>query len=311
MAHREATVRLRALSRREKDVRRWLLAVVMTGAGITAQADDLAVLNDEFDARESLGAWTLFHEAFGWPDKIRHLDIGATTPGALNLQPYDSAWVRDLNAPFLYHTVQGDFDVRARVRVRGASSAVPGGTWSLGGLFARVPNGLTADTWQPRRENWHFITTGVGHVRGESMTETKGTYNSYSSLKLRPFPSGWIELRLVRVGMSLVAMARAEGEAAWQVRDRWYRMENNPAMQVGLVAYTTSDESARTGPENPPAINTTVDATARTDMMLEVDWIRFARPALTAVPDWYAQVSANPLADPGVSDARVLELLGD
>jgi hypothetical protein len=46
-------------------------------------------------------------------------------------------------------------------------------------------------------------------------------------------------------------------------------------------------------------------------MMLEVDWIRFARPALTAVPDWYAQVSANPLADPGVSDARVLELLGD
>ena len=36
-------------------------------------------------------------------------------------------------------------------------------------------------------------------VAAEPMTETKGTYNSYSSLKLRPFPSGWVELRLVRV----------------------------------------------------------------------------------------------------------------
>jgi hypothetical protein len=293
-------------------MRRWLLATMMMGCCATiVQADDLAVLSDEFDARDSLGAWTLFHEAFGWPDKIRHLDIGATTPGALNLQPYHSAWVRDLNAPFLFHTVQGDFDVRARVRVRGGTAEIPGGTWSLGGLFARVPNPLMAATWEPRRENWHFITTGVGHVRGEPMTETKGTYNSYSSLKLRPFPSGWIELRLVRVGMSLVAMARADGEAGWQVRDRWYRMENNPAMQVGLVAYTTSDDVAPSGPENPPRINTTVDTAARTDMMLEVDWIRFARPALKSVPDWYAQVSANPLADPGVTDARVLELLGD
>ena len=278
--------------------------------GPAAGANDLASLDDEFDARPALGEWTLFHQAFGWPDKIKHLDIGRTTPGALNLQPQHSAWVRDLNAPFLYREISGDFDVRSRVRVRGAEGAVPGGTWSLGGLMARVPNRSTAEQWQPRRENWHFVTTGVGHVAGQPMTETKGTYNSYSSLKLRPFGTGWVELRLVRVGMALVAMVRAEGDAQWQVRDRWYRMENNPAMQVGLVAYTTSDDVAP-APEDAERINRQREADARTDMMLEVDWIRFRRPALAAVPDWYAQVSANPLADTGLSDAEVLRLLGD
>ena len=143
------------------------------------------------------------------------------------------------------------------------------------------------------------------------MTETKGTYNSYSSLKLRPFPSGWVELRLVRVGIALVALARPEGQAQWQVRDRWYRMEGNPSMQVGLVAYTHSDDVPHDIPEDPERINRSREADARTDMVMEVDWIRFARPRLAAVPDWYAQVSANPLADAGLPDAQVLAMLGD
>ena len=287
-----------------------LLALALLAASAAAPANDLASLNDEFDRRDTLGAWRVFHDEFGWPDKIRHWDVGRTTEGALNLQPQHSAWVRDLNAPFLFQVVRGDFDVRARVRVRGEKTDIPGGTWSLGGLMARVPNGASAANWQPRRENWHFLTTGVGHVRGEQMTESKGTYNSYSSLKLRPFPAGWVELRLVRVGMSLVALQRADGEATWQVRDRWYRMENQPDMQVGLIAYTTSDDVPG-GPENPEVINRATQNDARTDMMLEVDWIRFSRPALRAENDWYRQVRANPLADPGVTDAQVLAWLGD
>lgn len=285
-----------------------LCLALLAGA---ASADDLAPFNDEFEARDDLGTWSVFHQAFGWPDKIKHWDIGRTTPGALNLQPFDSAWVRDRNAPFLFHTVRGDFDVRARVRVRGADREIPGGTWSLGGLMARVPNGATSKSWEPRRENWHFLTTGVGHERGVQMTESKGTYNSYSSLKLRPFATDWVELRLVRVGMSLVALVRADGEAQWQVRDRWYRMEGHPDMQVGLIAYTTSDDSSESGPENAPLINGRVNRDARTDMMLEVDWIRFARPVLRGENDWYRQVRANPIADPGVSDADVLKMLGN
>ena len=275
---------------------------------LPAAADPLTTLSDEFEDGDLQG-WTRFDQAFGWPDKIKALDVGRTTPGALRLEPYHSAWVRDLNAPFLFKTVEGDFDVRARVRVRSAAGDVAGGTWSLGGLMARVPSRSTAADWRPRAENWHFITTGVGHLAGRQMTETKSTFNSYSSLKLRPFPTGWVELRLVRIGMVLIALARPEGEAAWQVRDRFYRMEPRPQMQVGLIAYTTSDD-VPAAPEDPERINRTVDTDARVDMVLEVDWIRFARPAVNASPDWYDQVSANPLADPNLSEADLLAALG-
>ena len=284
------------------------LALMSVGGPALAQ-DELAALSDEFNAAQLTG-WTRFDEAFGWPDKIKAIDLGVTSPGVLHVEPYHSAWVRDLYAPFLFREVEGDFDVRARVRVRGRDGDIPGGTWSLGGLMARVPNRSTAANWTRRTENWHFITTGVGAVPGEPMTETKGTYNSYSSLKLRPFPSGWVELRLVRVGMVLIALARPDGETEWQVRDRFYRMENNPLMQVGLIAYTTSDD-VPPGPENAEAINREVNTEAAVDMVLEADWIRFSRPRLQGPADWYGQVSAHPLADPNLPESDLLALLGD
>ena len=81
-------------------------------------------------------------------------------------------------------------------------------------------------------------------------------------------------------------------------------------MQVGLIAYTTSDD-VPPGPENPELINRGVDAGARVDMQLDVDWIRFARPKPRTDPDWYRQVSANALADPNLPEAELLALLGD
>lgn len=268
-------------------------------------------LNDEFEGETLSKDWTLFHAAYGWPDKIKAMDVGKTVKGALHLEPYDSAWVRDLQAPYLFKTVQGDFDVRARVRAKALNGDIPGGTWSLGGLLARVPNGLTAENWEPRRENWHFITTGVGFDRGKQMTETKGTYNSYSSLKLRPYRSGWIELRLVRSGMTLFALARPDEKSPWEVRDRFYRMEPAPVMQVGLVAYTSSDD-LKPAPENAAVTNREVNKTARVDMALEVDWIRFAPAKPVPVPSWYDQVSGgNPLANPNASEAEILAALGD
>lgn len=269
-----------------------------------AGAQTLAPLSDEFDG-SALSGWTRFDQAFGWPDKIKSMEVKG---GVLRLEPYHSAWVRDLNAPFIFKDVTGDFDVRARVRVRSANGDIAGGTWSLGGLMARVPNGVAAD-WRPRSENWHFITTGVGHEAGRQMTETKSTFNSYSSLKLREFPAGWVELRLVRVGMAMFALARPEGESAWRVRDRFYRMEARPAMQVGLIAYTTSPDVAPER-EDPTKINPTVNRDAKVDMVMEVDWIRFAPPKPQVSGDWYAQVSANPLADPNLSEAALLSALG-
>jgi len=269
---------------------------------------DLSPLNDEFEGPALSPRWSRFDETYGWPSMLKAIDVGATEPGALHLEPYDSAWVRDRVASFLFQTVEGDFDVRARVRVRGAASASPGGTWSLGGLMARVPNATTAAAWQPYRENWHFITTGVGLQPGAQVTETKGTYNSYSSLKLRPFGAGWVELRLVRVGMTLFALAREDG-GAWKLRDRFYRMETNPRMQVGLIAYTTSDDIPPS-PEDPARMNRTVNTAARVDMRMDVDWIRFSRPRPVVPWDWRAQVTGHPLADPNLPEAVILEALG-
>lgn len=270
---------------------------------------DLSKLNDEFNGSALDGKWTRYDQRYGWPDKLKAIDVGQTTPGALHLQPYDSAWVRDRSAPFIFQTVQGDFDVRARIRVRGTGSETPGGTWSLGGLMARVPNGLDSKTWQPRLENWHFITTGVGLDRGRPVTETKGTYNSYSSLKLRPFQSGWVELRLVRVGMTLFALARPDGQSQWQLRDRFYRMEPNPNMQVGLIAYTGSDD-VPAGPEDPVKDNSTVNKAAKVDMLMDIDWIRFARPKPQVDWSWQSQVREHPLADPNMPEGEILKAIG-
>lgn len=276
---------------------------------VPSPTSDLAYLSDEFDGSALDPKWVRFDKEFGWPDKLKSMDVGRTSSGALNLQPFDSAWVRDLQAPFLFQRINGDFDVRARVRVRSSKGPVAAGTWSLGGLMARVPNGLTEKTWEPRRENWHFITTGVGLEPGQPRIETKGTYNSYSSLKLRPVESGWVELRLVRIGMTLFALARTDPNGQWQVRDRFYRMEPSPFMQVGLIAYTTSPDS-RQEPENAAVANRTVESMLPVDMLMDVDWVRYSRPKLNIDKDWRVQVQAHPLADPNLAEARILEVLG-
>lgn len=269
----------------------------------------LTELSDEFDGASLDPKWVRFDKEFGWPDKLKSIDVGQTTSGALNLQPYDSAWVRDVQAPFLFQRIHGDFDVRARVRVRSSKGPIATGTWSLGGLMARIPNGLTEKDWEPRRENWHFITTGVGLEPGEPRIETKGTYNSYSSLKLRPVEPGWVELRLVRVGMTLFALARTDPKGPWEVRDRFYRMEPSPYVQVGLIAYTTSPD-AKPAPENAAESNRTVERTLPVDMVMDVDWIRFSRPAPKVEKAWQVQVQAHPLADPNLAEAELLEALG-
>jgi hypothetical protein len=187
--------------------------------------------------------------------------------------------------------------------------------------MVRMPNDNRADAWQPRRENWHFITTGVGHEPGKPMTESKATYNSSSHLKLRPFQSGWVELRLVRVGNALFALARGSG-GRWEVRDRFYRMDLRPEVQVGLIAYTSSPDEP-VGPEDADVENRRVKKNLAVDMAMDVDWVRFSRPRAhrsvsgpvnreAAAALWYAGVNGdNPLTDPNLSQKELLSALGD
>lgn len=298
-----------------------VIAGLMAVTATASREDELAALSDEFEGTELSSSWQRFDRVYGWPDKLKAIDAGRTVAGALHLQPYDSAWVRDLNAPFLFKELSGDFDVRARVRVRSSSGLVPGGIWSLGGLMVRMSNDNSARAWQPRRENWHFITTGVGHEPGKPMTETKATYNSSSHLKLRPFQSGWVELRLARVGNALFALARGDN-GRWEVRDRFYRMDLRPEVQVGIIAYTTNPDKPGE-PEDPVVENLGVKKDLAVDMAMDVDWVRFSRPrahrAAAAPADrqaaatlWYAQVNGtNHLTDPNLGEKEILDALGE
>ncbi len=54
-----------------------LLQAAALGAA-PAPAGDLAAMNDEFEAAALSPDWTLFHQAYGWPDKIKALDVGRT-----------------------------------------------------------------------------------------------------------------------------------------------------------------------------------------------------------------------------------------
>ena len=80
-------------------------------------------------------------------------------------------------------------------------------------------------------------------------------------------------------------------------------------MQVGLIAYTGSDD-VPSGPEDTVKDNTTVNKEARVDMLMDVDWIRFSRPKPQIDWTWQNQVREHPLADPNLAEAKILEALG-
>src|SRR5687768_18519010 len=66
-------------------------------------------IDDGFDGALLAPGWTLFHARYGWPDKIKSLSV---RDGLLRLEPFHSAWVRDLQAPFLFRTVAGRSEER-------------------------------------------------------------------------------------------------------------------------------------------------------------------------------------------------------
>ena len=82
-----------------------------------------------------------------------------------------------------------------------------------------------------------------------------------------------------------------------------------PQLQVGLVAYTTS-KANRGGPEVADVIDRQVPKDLPTDMILEVDWIRFSEPKVSYPKDWYTGGSANLLTDSSTDDAKLLAMLG-
>lgn len=257
-----------------------------------------AAFADEFDTPASLQHWTSFEAAHGWPDHARRVEV---KDGVLELVPWTSGWYAEFHAPFLHREISGDFLVTTRIAANGVNREVPTSAWSLAGLMVREPRAVTPQSWEPRAENWLFITTGVADRVDTPVFESKTTVNSRSNLKLRPARAGWAELGIARIGPTFLLLVR-QGDEPWRVHERFYRMDLPRTVQVGLVAYTDWD-SAGELQKDPQRFNTTVMRDGKPDLVARVDWLRY-RPLPRQ-----AGVDARALSDHAVSDQTLLALI--
>lgn len=207
--------------------------------------------------------------------------LGIDDGGLLRLEPTVSGWYADFRAPFLFQEVDGDFVATTRVRARGTGGDLPSATWSLAGLMVREPRATTAQTWEPRAENWLFATTGIAGRAGQPVLETKTTVNGRSALNLHPVPAGWLELRIVRVRADFLVFQRLDGAAQWTLQERFYRPDLPRTLQVGVNAYSGWDLVPELW-NDAAAFNRTVITDRATDLAAEFDYVRFDRPR---VPD--------------------------
>jgi hypothetical protein len=248
----------------------------------TPPADDLTPLSDEFDDAHSLSQWQNLNSVEGWPSQIQRLDVNTSSPGSLYLVPYTSTWWNEFHGAYLYKPVTGDFMVTTRIQATGKQGAVPTSAFSLTGLMARAPRTITPATWTPKGENWVFITTGIGYAyRGAPQIETKTTVNSESHLVLIPSQTGWIELRVVRVGQYFLMLYRLNGQG-WAVSQCYERPDLPQTLQVGLNAYTDWNTIAARYPNDDVAFNKTVLTGPEThpDLITRCDYLRYHRPPL-------------------------------
>jgi hypothetical protein len=170
---------------------------------------------------------------------------------------------------------------------------------------------------EPRQENWLFLTTGIAEPKGSPVVEAKSTNNSMSNLKLRPAKEGWVELRIVRVNASFILMYRYEGEV-WTIVDRLYRPLMPFKLQVGINAYSGWNALPADVKRDPKLHNASVLKDIPTDMVVQVDYLHFARPSLNREklnayikPGFQAPyyTPGNLLTDYSISNSDLVQIL--
>lgn len=292
------------------------LAVFFCLTDAAAQNSPTYELNEDFNDELYTSRWLWLHDTEDWPDKVRKKEL---KDGVLTLEMGTSGWFADKNAPFMYRTVSGDFDVRARIKASGLNKDISETPWSLGGMMVRIPKTTGKDQWKPKEENWMFMTTGVAEEPNKQVIETKYTLNSKSNLKLRDAKAEWITLRIVRIGNAFIMLYRYDTDKTWTVHDRFYLVDWPQTLQIGLNGYTNSNAV-------PPNIlwgdpfkfnNESFDHLGKPDFKLSVDYVRIKKPVVNYdVPgypgkQWLNQVYANRLVDYSVSNAELLKMLGE
>lgn len=201
-----------------------LAAVFGLACGGASSAQDL---NDEFDDAKTLKGWTVFKP--GNVEPYQKLDIGAVRKGWLTLVPKaNQGWYNEGTAPALFKQIEGDFLLETCVVTRkaGAPDEAPGASYNSAGLIVRDPAS------GPRRQNW--VVVNVGHQDPDLGTEVKTTVNSVSQLeKRRGEHTG--HLRLARVGTTVYALSKLNGEDKWTLLKELERRDLPKRVQIGLM----------------------------------------------------------------------------
>jgi hypothetical protein len=274
---------------------RWLGAAALActlGAAVPsalAQAPKPAAPIDQFSTRfdtpGALQGWRQ-HSVPGFSAKWA---APAVEDGRLVLRPTSSGWFEDMQAGHLYREIDGNFIVTTRLRVEGTKQALPQRSFSLAGLFVRVPRpGLTAANWQPGKENWMFFSLGTAFPAGTPQFEVKTTYNSLSTLFISDAaaayaPSAkWVDLRIARQGELFTLLQRVEGQAEFTLVEQFIRPDLPARLNVGITAYADWDSAAPIYPDfkryntQAPAMNA--------DLVAYVERIDFRRPTVDRFP---------------------------
>jgi hypothetical protein len=200
-----------------------LIAAGMLAAGLGTAwaAEPLPSLSDEFDGT-TLAAWQQMQG-----DAPEGSARVAAAGGVLTIHSAHASWIRDQRAYYVWKDVTGDFLATTRIKVSGEAGEAPTADWSLAGLLVRRA------TDDPARENWIGWTTGA--VSGAPVFERKTTARSASVLQLLPARTGWLELRVARVGSVFLLLRRYPGER-WVYAARYVRADLPRTLQVGIDA---------------------------------------------------------------------------
>ena len=224
-------------------------------------ATPIAGLSDEFNDAASINQWSEVNHVEGWGPRGAQLNqwtVNAGGEGRMVMQPHSVVWYEDWRGPLVFKEVTGDFVVTTKMRVTdrdniGGSDAddVPGDSqFSLGGLMIRTPRAITngAADWVPGShsndgnvgENYVFMSMGYATGTNRYSFEVKTTRNSTSNLELTPLglTPNEVELRIARIGSTVIVLHRLDGEANWTVHRRYSRPDMPQTLQVGMVTYS-------------------------------------------------------------------------
>ena len=281
-----------------------LTALACSAAQPAKAADDLTSLSVEFNDATSLSGFKRVYQVEGWgANQLELLDVNATSPGRLVMMPYTSTWYQDWRGVLMFKNVTGDFVVTTDVEpTRRSGSGAPTADYSLAGIMARTPRGITnaLTQWTAGHENYVFLSLGSATSPGVFQYEVKTTVDSASTLIIAPGISR-SAIQVARLGSAMI-MLRDDGGGNWVVHRRYARPDMPAALQVGLTTYTDWSHANQLAPF---AHNQTVITNGTPDLIARFDYLRFCRPQVPSNLVGLVFTDTNQ-----VSDADLLSFLG-